>query len=127
MGTTMERDRPAPEQLLAEARQGKVEGLGTLLELYRNYLSLVARTQIDLHLRAQVNPSDLVQETFLEAYRDFRQFHGTSEREFLAWLRRILVHNLGNLVEKQMRARKRDVRRQVSLDHRLAEMERSTA
>jgi RNA polymerase sigma-70 factor, ECF subfamily len=119
--------RLAPEQLLAEARQGRGERLGTLLELYRNYLNLVARTQIDLHLQAQVNPSDLVQETFLEAYRDFSQFQGLTEREFLAWLRRILVHNVGHLVEKQMRARKRDVRRQVSLEHRLAAMERSAA
>jgi RNA polymerase sigma-70 factor (ECF subfamily) len=119
--------RPVPEQLLAAARHEKGEGLGTLLELYRNYLSLVARTQIDLHLQGQVNPSDVVQETFLEAYRDFGQFRGKTEREFLAWLRRILVHNLGHLVEKQLRAQKRDVRRQVSLDHRLAAMEHSAA
>jgi RNA polymerase sigma-70 factor, ECF subfamily len=120
-------NRPNPERLLADARQCKAEHLGTLLELYRNYLSLIARTQIDLNLRAQVNPSDLVQEAFLEAYRDFGQFQGASEREFLAWLRRILLHNLGHLVEKQVFAQKRDVRRQVSLDHRVAAMEHSAA
>lgn len=120
-------NRPDADRLLAEARQCKEEHLGTLLELYRNYLNLVARTQIDLNLRAQVNPSDLVQETFLEAYRDFGQFQGATEREFLAWLRRILVHNLGHLVEKQVLAQKRDVRRQVSLDHRMAAMEHSAA
>jgi RNA polymerase sigma-70 factor (ECF subfamily) len=125
---TMDSDhRPTAEQLLAESRQGKGEGLGALLELYRNYLGLVARTQIDVHLRAQVNPSDVVQETFLEAYRDFHQFQGTTEREFLAWVRRILLHNLGRLVEKQMRAQKRDVRRLVSLDYHVAAMERSAA
>ncbi len=30
--------RPHPEQLLVAARQGRGECLGTLLELYRNYL-----------------------------------------------------------------------------------------
>src|SRR5262245_46280846 len=105
--------RPTAEQLLAEARQGKGEGLGTLLELYRNYLGLVARTQIDVHLRAQVNPSDVVQETFLEAYRDFQQFQGTTEREFLAWVRRILIHHLGRLVGKRIRGEQRDGRRLV--------------
>lgn len=120
-------NQPDPAQLLLDARQSKEEHLGDLLELYRNYLNLMARTQIDLNLQAQVNPSDLVQETFLEAYRDFGQFHGATEREFLAWLRRILVHNLGNLIEKQVHAKKRDVRRQVPLDHRIAAMEHSAA
>jgi RNA polymerase sigma-70 factor (ECF subfamily) len=112
---------------LAAARQGQHECLGTLLELYRNYLHLVARTQIDLHLQAQVNPSDLVQETFLEAYRDFNQFRGQTEVELLGWLRRILLHNLGRLVEKQVRAKKRSVRRTVSLEQRLKELDKSAA
>ena len=54
---------PTPEQLLACARQDQGEHLGTLLELYRNYLHLLARTQIDLHLQGRVDLSDLVQET----------------------------------------------------------------
>lgn len=116
---------PDPEQLLARARQASGEHLGTLLELYRNYLHLLARTQIDLHMQGRVDPSDLVQETLLEAYRDFGQFRGGTEAELLAWLRRILVHNLARVAEKHLGARKRDARRQVSL-HRLAELERSS-
>jgi len=120
-------NQPDPQRLLAAARESKHEHLGNLLELYRNYLNLIARTQIDLNLQAQVNPSDLVQETFFEAYRDFGQFRGETEREFIAWLRRILVHNLGNLIEKQVRAKKRDVRRQVRIDDRVAAIEHSAA
>jgi len=119
--------KPEPEKLLALARQGHKQSLGALLELYRNYLNLVARTQIDLHLRARVDPSDLVQETFLEAYRDFGRFRGRGEQELMAWLRRILVHNLGTLVQKQVQAQKRSVRRQVSLEARLAALEYSAA
>jgi RNA polymerase sigma-70 factor (ECF subfamily) len=116
-----------PEQLLAAARQGQREPLGALLELYRNYLHLVARTQIDLHLQARLNPSDLVQETFLEAFRDFGQFRGATETELLGWLRRILVHNLARVVEKQLLADKRNARREVSLEQRLRSLEHSTA
>jgi RNA polymerase sigma-70 factor (ECF subfamily) len=119
--------RANPEQLLHQARQGRGDCLGALLELYRNYLHLVARTQLDLHLQAQANPSDLVQDTFLEAYRDFERFRGGTEAELLGWLRRILVHNLGALVQKQVQAQKRDVRRAVSLEHGLAGLERSAA
>src|SRR5260370_28369465 len=119
--------RPDPAQVLAAAREGQRECLGPLLDLYRNYLHLVARTQIDLHLQAQVNPSDLVQETFLEAYRDFGQFRGKSEAELLGWLRRILVHNLARVVEKQLRAQKRNVHREVSLEQRQKMLEKSAA
>jgi RNA polymerase sigma-70 factor (ECF subfamily) len=119
--------RPNPEQLLAAARQGQREQLGALLELYRNYLQLVARTQIDLHLQARLNPSDLVQETFLEAFRDFGQFRGATEAELLGWLRRILVHNLARVVEQQLLAHKRSARREVSLEQRLRSLEDSAA
>lgn len=98
-----------------------------LRALYHNYLHLLARTQIDMHLQGRESPSDLVQETLLEAYRDFGQFRGKTEAELLSWLCRILIHNLSRLVEKQMKAQKRDVRRAVSLQRHLAELERSSA
>ena len=107
---------PDPGRLLAGARKGDNECLGALLELYRNYLHLLARTQIDLHLRGRASPSDVVQETFTQACQHFEQFRGTSTPELIAWLRRILVNTLAQLVAKQVKARKRDVRREVSVE-----------
>jgi RNA polymerase sigma-70 factor (ECF subfamily) len=115
-----------PEELIAGARRGQSQSLGTLLETYRNYLNLLARTQIDLHLRSRANPSDVVQETFLQACRNFQQFRGTSEKELLAWLRKILIHNLIKLVEKQVLAKKRDCRREISLERQRLDLERSS-
>jgi RNA polymerase sigma-70 factor (ECF subfamily) len=119
--------RQNPEHLLAEARRGRGESLGALLELYRNYLYLLARTQIDLHLQARCNPSDLVQETFLRACEHFDQFRGTSTPELLGWLRTIFVHCLARVVEKQLRTQKRNARREVSLERFHAVLERSSA
>jgi RNA polymerase sigma-70 factor (ECF subfamily) len=78
-------------------------------------------------LQAQVSPSDLVQEAFLEAYRDFGQFRGHNENELLGWLRRIVVHNLARLMERHVRAQKRNVRREVSLEDCLKTLEKSAA
>jgi len=105
----------SPERLLEQARAGCRDALGRLLELYRNYLRLLARTQIDLTLRVRLDPSDLVQETLLEAHRDFAQFAGTSEKELVAWLRRILVRNLADQV-KHHKAQARNWARQESLE-----------
>jgi RNA polymerase sigma-70 factor (ECF subfamily) len=84
-----------------------------LLESYRNRLTVLARAQIDARLRARANPSDLVQETFLQASRHFDQFQGNA-KELEAWLRRILHRRVVRLVRKHVLARKRSVRREVS-------------
>ncbi len=119
--------QPNPQQLLTEARTAPGAVLGQLLQLYANYLRLLASAQLDGKLQARVSPSDVVQETFLEAHRDFPQFRGNSEREFLAWLRTILANNLARLVERHILTEKRAIHREVSLERMGAAIERSTA
>lgn len=114
-------------RLLNAARDGQEESLGKLLQLYCNYLKLIATAQLDRKLRGRMSPSDIVQETLFEAHRDFGQFRGTSELEFLAWLRKILVHNLARVVERHVLTDKRDIRREISMDQIGASLERSTA
>ena len=85
---------------LAAARGGSTEALGQALEACRRYLLLVAQKELDPHLHAKGGASDLVQETFLEAQRDFAQFQGTNEAEWLAWLRQVLLNNLGHFTRR---------------------------
>jgi RNA polymerase sigma-70 factor (ECF subfamily) len=87
-----------PEKMLCLARAGDSEALGRLLELYRNYLALLARLQIHRRLQGKIDASDLVQETFLKAHRNFGQFRGRTEGELVSWLRRILATTLVSLV-----------------------------
>jgi RNA polymerase sigma-70 factor (ECF subfamily) len=107
-----------PADLLAQARAGDAAAQGRLLELYRNYLRLQARALIGTGLRVRLDPSDLVQETFLEAHRDFAAFVGQTEGEIVAWLRQILVRNLADQL-KRHQAAGRDYRRQESLEAKL--------
>jgi len=99
-----------PEVLLREARAGDAATLGRLLELYRRYLALLARVQIGHRLQGKVDASDIVQETFLEAHRNFPRFRGTSEGELVRWLRQILAANLADLLRRYLGAQGRDVR-----------------
>jgi len=115
------------EQLLDDARQGQREPLGLLLQSYRNYLTILATTQLDRRLRRRMSASDLVQETMLAAHRDFGKFRGSSEREFLAWLRQILLHCLHHAVETHDKAQRRDVRCEISLDQLGFSLDRSAA
>lgn len=101
-------------QRLAAARAGSDTMLGQILEACRGYLLLVAQKELDPALRAKGGASDLVQETFLEAQRDFAQFHGTTDEELRAWLRQLLLHNIANFV-RRYRSGKRRADREVSL------------
>jgi RNA polymerase sigma-70 factor (ECF subfamily) len=97
--------------------------LGELLELYRGYLALLARLQVGRRLQGKVDASDVVQETFLEAYRHFAQFQGSTEAELVNWLRQILAGRLAKLLRHYLGTRRRDVRLERELQ---AELERSS-
>jgi len=54
-----------------------------------------------------------VQQTMLEAHRDFARFQGQTEKEWLAWLRKILTHNAADFVRRYRGTAKRQARREV--------------
>ncbi len=99
---------------LPAAQAGSREALGQVLEACRAYLLLIAQEELDQALQAKGGASDLVQQTFLEAQRDFDRFHGTTARSLLAWMRRLLLNNLANF-RRDYRRDKRRVTREVAL------------
>jgi RNA polymerase sigma-70 factor (ECF subfamily) len=111
---------PDPGHLIRLAQAGDAAALGRLLELYRSYLTLLARVQISRRLQSKVDPADLVQDTFLKAHRHFEQFRGGTEAELAAWLRQILALNVANLVRHYFGTRGRDVRLERELADELA-------
>jgi RNA polymerase sigma-70 factor (ECF subfamily) len=89
-------------------------------ERFRSYLLLLARVGLDPMVQAKVGASDIVQQTLLEAHRDFAQLRGRSVGEQAAWLRQILARNLANVV-RDLRRAKRDVAREQPLQAALDE------
>lgn len=84
------------------------------LERYRAYLRLLARIRFPAMLQAKIDPSDLVQQTLLNAHRAADQFHGRTPGEQTAWLRQIFANTLANSVRDYTRAA-RDVAMEKSL------------
>ena len=114
-------------QLIEAARAGETEQLGQLLQYYFNYLTVLASTQLDNRLKKRVSPSDLVQETMLAAHRDFNAFRGESPQELVGWLRQILINVLHGAIARHVKAGKRDIRREISIDQVEVNVDRSAA
>jgi RNA polymerase sigma-70 factor, ECF subfamily len=112
-------------ELLAEARTGSSASLGRLLDRYANYLKLLVGSQLDKRLQSRLSASDVVQQAFCEAHRDFAAFRGGSPGEFVAWLRRITSNNLLSATEEHLLTEKRDVRRELPLRAIARRMEES--
>lgn len=92
----------------------------TWLLKYQPWLQLLARSEIDSRFHGKFSASDAVQQTLMEAWKNWDQFRGDAEPQRLAWLRQILAHQLAHLARHYAGTRKRDVAREVSLQQSLA-------
>lgn len=88
---------------------------GERLERFRAYLRLLARLGLHSQLQGKLDPSDVVQQTLLQAHQAFGQFRGQRDEQLACWLRQILARNLAHAARDFRRA-KRDVRREQSLE-----------
>lgn len=90
---------------------------------FRDYLRLLARLQLPPKLLGRLDPSDVVQQTLLQAHQALGQFRGSTDAELAAWLRQILARVMAHALRDLGRVR-RDVNREQSLE---AALEQSSA
>jgi RNA polymerase sigma-70 factor (ECF subfamily) len=85
------------------------------LDDYLGYLLTVAIRELPRDVSSKVDPSDLVQDTFLKAHRAAHRSPGRSPAEVKAWLRRILLNHLCSVTRHYRATAKRQVAREVPL------------
>ncbi|MBS0207284.1 MAG: sigma-70 family RNA polymerase sigma factor [Planctomycetes bacterium] len=110
---------PELNALIAQARDGDADALGRLLESFRSYLRILADIEIGRRLQRKVDASDIVQEAFLDAHRQFPSFQGDVESQFAEWLRTILAGKLANTVRHYFGTQGRDVRLEREISRKM--------
>ncbi len=104
-----------PLSNIIAARDGSPDALGQALESCRLYLLMIAENELSPGIRAKGGASDLVQQTFMEAQRDFNQFAGQTNQEWRAWLRRLLLNNIANFHRHYQQTAKRQIQQEIPL------------
>jgi len=118
----MNHEGPSPlVELLNRARAGDESARDQLFVKCRSYVGLVARAQVESWMHAKVDASDLVQQTLMEAHRALDRFRGTTDGEWLAWLRKILKNNAADFVRRYHGTEKRQARRELPLQVQAAD------
>ena len=82
---------------------------------YREYLRFLAEVQLRGPLRAKVEPSDIVQQTLLQAHAAAEGCRAENSAAMAAWLKQILNRNLLHAA-RDLHRDKRDVRKERSLE-----------
>ena len=108
------------EARITDAQNGDREALGEIFQRLRAYLRARAHEQLDGQLQVKVSPSDVVQETLLEAHRAFATFRGGTRGELVVWVQGILNHRVQTAYRRYRGTTKRDLRRETGL-HELSE------
>ena len=110
-------DSTQTRQLLGEIAAGRPEAFDRLFDRHRRYLLGVAKQRIGPSLQARVDPSDVVQETYIEAASQLQGYLARRPMPFRFWLRKTIQQRLTKLAEHHAAAR-RSNEREVPLPDR---------
>ena len=103
------------DALLRRVRQGDEQSLNEVFQRYRNRLRRMVEMRLDRRLRGRVDPSDVLQEAFLEAAKRLDQYLSRPSLPLFLWLRFLVGERLLQLYRHHLGTRARDVRRELTL------------
>ena len=107
-------DDSALDELQARVTRGDAGALGQLIEWHRPRLRMMVRLRMDRVLQARVDPSDVLQEAFLEASSRLDEFIRNPAVPFYLWLRTITGQQLLAAYRRHCGTQRRDARREIS-------------
>ena len=106
------------QELVALAQGGDNSALDQLCRVYGERVRRIVRLRMGAELRGKLESIDLVQDAFLAAVKDLGNFEYRDEGDFLRWMSKIAENRIRDNL-KRLHADKRDIRREVPIDHRV--------
>jgi RNA polymerase sigma-70 factor (ECF subfamily) len=117
---------PETDRIL-RAAQGDQAAWSELLSTHRARLRRMVSLRLDRRLRGRIDPSDVIQEAFLDASAGLAHYVERAEMPFFLWLRWLTGMKLNTLHRKHLGTKVRDAGREISLDRGAAPQASSAA
>lgn len=108
-------DTSETARLLRRAAAGDADGWGSLLERHRPRLRRMVALRLDPRLQGRIDPSDVMQETWLDASARLAEYVRNPAMPFFLWLRFLAGQRLTDLHRQHLGAKMRDAGREVAL------------
>src|SRR5579871_2266952 len=108
-------DTPETHDLLERAAAGDPQALGDLFGRHRDRLRRMVQLRLDRRLQGRIDPSDVLQEAFLELSRALAEYLRNPTMPFFLWLRCLTGRKLQALHRRHIGTRMRDAGREVAL------------
>ena len=106
---------PGELELIRRAGAGDAAGLDGLLERYRPRLRRMIKLRLDRRLQGRVDPSDVIQEAYVEVSRGLAAYLRDPSLPFFLWLRLVTGQKLALTHRRHLGVQARDAGREVSL------------
>ena len=111
----MARDPGEMDDLLSRAAGGDSRAQGELFARYRDRLRLMIRLRLDRRVQGRLDPSDVLQEAYLDYARRLPEYLSNPPGPFYLWLRFLTGQRLIDLHRQHLGAKMRDAGQEVSL------------
>ncbi|HUG89765.1 MAG TPA: sigma-70 family RNA polymerase sigma factor [Planctomycetaceae bacterium] len=104
------------EDLVQQATRGDPQALGAVFDHYRDRLWQMVRIRMDRRVQGRVNPSDVLQEAFVDVARRIGEYSPEASPPFFLWVRQLVGQRLIDIHRQHLGARMRDASLEVSLN-----------
>jgi RNA polymerase sigma-70 factor (ECF subfamily) len=109
-------DSPSLSEQIRRAAAGDRDAWDQLLNANRARLRRMVALRLDRRLQGRLDPSDVIQEAFLDATAGLAAFADRQEMPFFLWLRWLTGMRLTTLHRRHLGCRVRDAAREVPLE-----------
>ena len=103
------------EELLRRAEGGDQKALADLFDRHHERLGHMVRLRMDRRLQGRLDPSDVLQEAYLDCSRRLTEYVAKPQMSFFLWLRFLTGQRLIDLHRQHLGAKMRDAGQEVSL------------
>jgi RNA polymerase sigma-70 factor (ECF subfamily) len=112
----MQAELGSTDDLVQRAARGEEGALAELFDGHRGRLRRMVRLRLDRRLQGRVDPSDVLQDAYLDLSRKLEEYAARPSLPFFLWLRLVVGERLLRVHRQHLGAAMRDAEREISLN-----------